>query len=212
MDSIKSKDEVQKIIDKLNEDRDIAQLEDLLHSNIKEFELNDKKYRVRLMSLKEKEELHFLRLQKFGELFKNENILLEKDLITIYQKRGIDIDGLNDSLTKLDFEMINVQKNLGKAIAENNSEVTLKSYKDKYDVLKKERDIVQFQKDDLLQYSLENQLLSAVSEYVTYLTLDIYNKDKWSRLFKTFEEFQNCEDNELINKAGMISMVMQYIG
>lgn len=209
MDTIRSKEEVVKIIEQMNQDKDLAQLEDLIHSNVKEFELNDKKYRVRLMSLKEKEELYYLRLQKFGQLMKNEDILLEKDLIVIYQKRGIDIVGLNDSLTKLDAEMINLQLNLGKALDENNSEITLKSYKDKYDKLKGEKEVIQFQKDDLLQYSLENQMLNYTAEYITYLTLDIEQEGKWIRLFKNHEEFINCEDLELINKAGMISMAMQ---
>jgi hypothetical protein len=211
-DTIRNQEEVRKIIDKINADKDLAQIEDLIKSNVKEFELDGKKYRVRLLTLREKEDLHYLRLQKFGQLLKDENILLEKDLIAIYEKRGIKISELNNSIAKLDAEILGIQKNLGKAIDENNTEAVLKTYKEKFDTLKREKEIIEFQKNDLLQYSLENQLLNYVAEIVTYLSLDIYQDKKWIRLFDDYESFKNCEDSELINKAGMLSMAMQYIG
>ena len=210
MEELRNREEVSKIINQINSDKDLAQMEDLIKSNIKEFDHLDKKYRVRLLSLKEKEELHFLKMQKFGQLMKNEDILLEKDLINIYQKRGVDIDGLNDELTKLDSEILNVRKNLGKSLAQNDTESILKTYKEKIEVLEREKEIINFQKNDLLKYSLENQLLNYEAEFITYLSLETLVEEKWERLFKSHEDFINCEDNELIDKAGMLSMILQY--
>ena len=43
-----------------------------------------------------------LKLSKFGQLLKNRDILLEKDLIKIYSERGIDINSLTEQIKKLD--------------------------------------------------------------------------------------------------------------
>jgi hypothetical protein len=59
--------------------------------------------------------------------------------------------------------------------------------------------------------TLENQLLGYVAEYITYLTIDILEGEKWERVFKTYEEFINCKDEQLLNKAGYRSMLLQEI-
>jgi hypothetical protein len=61
--------------------------EELIKDNKIIFTYKDKKYRVRLLNLSEKEELDTLRRKKFGQLLKDKDILLEKDLIAQYKER-----------------------------------------------------------------------------------------------------------------------------
>jgi len=64
----------------------------------------------------------------------------------------------------------------------------------------------------LLEFSLENQLLNYVAEIITYLSLDIKtDTGRWVRLFKTIEDFRVYDDNELINTAGVYTMLLQYL-
>jgi hypothetical protein len=211
MEELKSMAETQKLLNKIQEDSDLARIEEMIKDNKIEFEHKDKKYRVRLMTLKEKEELNFLRLKKFGQLIKDKDVILERDLIDIYKEREIDIDKLDDDVKKIEAEIFNLRISLGEAISKNDSESILREFKDKILLLEDKKKLFFLQKTDLLQMSLENQLLNYVAEVVTYLTLDIYENEKWNRAFLTYNSFIECDDEELINKAGTRSMLLQYM-
>lgn len=206
----RSKEDSQKLIDKINEDVDLARIEEMIKDNKIEFIHKDKKYRVRLMNLKEKEELHLLRLKKFGQLMQDKDILIEATLIEKYKEKGIDIDKLNDDLKKVEAEIHALTIMLGEAISKSESETILNGYKEKIDTLYNAKQIFIVQKTNLLQMSLENQLENYVASFITFLTLDININDSWKRLFIIYDDFINCEDEDLINKAGSRSMLLQY--
>jgi len=211
MEELKSKEEASKILDKIKQDNDLANVEEMIKSNVIEFKHNDKTFRVRLMSLKEKQELNDLRLKKFGQLIQDKDILLEKDLIKLYKERGIDVDKLDEELRKIESEIYSTQIKLGEAISKNESESILKAFKENIITLLEAKNTIIIQKTNLLQLTLENQLLGYVAEYITYLTIDILEGEKWERVFKTYEEFINCKDEQLLNKAGYRSMLLQEI-
>ena len=215
MDELKkevvNEEEAIKMITAMNDDKEMANAEQFIADNKIEFEYNETLYRVRLLSLKEKEELHTMRLLKFGELFQDKRMMLESKLIEVYKERGIDIELINDKIRALDAEMKLVKLDLGKALAKNENEVILKNYEEKFNNLKHQQQILSIQKTDLLTPSIEHQLENYVAEYITYLSLDTYIDENWKRTFKTFEEFENFEDDELINRAATRSMLLQYM-
>ena len=60
---------------------------------------------------------------------------------------------------------------------------------------------INVEKTDLLQHSIEDQLLLSVNEYTTYLVLERKEKDKWVKNFDTYEDFQKCTDDDLMTRA-----------
>jgi len=203
--------EATKIIAEMNKDSDLNRVEEMIKENKITFSYEEKQYRVRVLNIREKEELDGLRRKKFGQLMQDKDILLEKDLIKVYKERGIDIDKIDAEIKKLETHNDSLYLKCGEAISKNESETILKSYRDQiYEIDMIKIPIFNAQKTLLLEFSLENQLLNYVAMIITYLSLDILEDGIWKRLFSTFEEFQNYNNEELINKAGSYSMLLQY--
>jgi hypothetical protein len=204
-------EEAQKIVEEMNKDSDLNKAQELIRDNKIEFEYDNKKYRVRLLNLKEKEELDQLRRKKFGQLIQDKDILLEKDLIQILKERGMDIDINNEKIRKLDSEELNIQLKLGESISKNEGEIILKEFQKQIEDLRIKKAVLEAQKTLLLEFSLENQLLNYVSQIITYLSADILEDGKWRRMFNNLEEFQTFSDEQLINKMAQFSMILQYL-
>jgi hypothetical protein len=203
--------EAEKIVKDMEKESALSQIQELINDNKITFEYEEKKYRVRMLNLKEKEELDMLRRKKFGQLIKDKDILLEKDLIVQYKDRGINIDEIDDQIRKFDAEDLELQNKLGEAISKNEGQSILKTYEDQIKTLKLKKQISRTQKNLLLTFCLENQLLNYVAEVITYLSLDKFEDGVWERMFKTLDDFQNYTDEGLINKAGQYSMLLQYL-
>jgi hypothetical protein len=203
--------EAEKIVKDMEKETELSKIEELIKDNKITFTYNDKKYRVRLLNLVEKEELDLLRRRKFGQLMKDKDIFLEKDLILQYKERGINLDELDEQVQKINAEELELQIKLGESISKNENETILKTYKDQIDELRVKRQILNTQKNLLLEFSLENALLNYVAQVITYLSLEEKKDDKWQRMFNNLESFQNYEDAQLINKAGSYSMLLQYL-
>ena len=206
-----SMDDARKILEKFNEDKELAKVEALIQDNRIEFEYKDKIYRVRLLKLSEKEELYMLKLGKFGQLIKNKDILMEKDLIKIYAERGISIDALTEEIKKIDAQILTLRLALGSAIEKNESLTILKSFEDRINILNQSKQLSVIQKSNYLSTSLECQMENFEAQFISYLTAEILNNGIWERLFKNFDDFQNSEDETLITMIGTRTMLLQFI-
>ena len=210
------KQDAERIVEDMNKELELGKVEELIKDNRITFDHKDKRYRVRLLNLAEKEELDLLRRKKFGQLMQkkdeqgNFSILLEKDLIKVYKERGINIDELDDQIKKINAEELDLQIKLGEAISKNEPETILKTFKEQIEELKTKRQILNTQRTLLLEFSLENSLLNYVYQIITYLSLEKQDGKKWQRMFQTLEAFQTYEDEQLINKAGSYSILLQY--
>jgi hypothetical protein len=205
------KQDAERIVEDMNKELDLSRAEELIRDNKIIFEYKDKKYRVRLLNLAEKEQLDTLRRKKFGQLMKDNDVLLEKDLIIQYRERGIDINDLDDQNKKFMYEEMDLQIKLGESISKNENETILKTYKEQIEDLREKRKIIYTQKNLLLNFSLENALLSYVASVITYLSIDKLEDGTWKRMFNNLEDFQTYPDEGLINKGASYSMVLQYL-
>jgi len=204
-------EQAKKIVEEMEKESSLSKVEEMVKDNKITFEYKEKSYRVRLLNLKEKEELDQLRRKKFGQLIQDKDILLEADLIKVLKTRNIDIEEINSDIKKLDAEDLDIQLKLGDAIHKDDGETIFKRYEEQIKEIRLKKAILSTRKTLLLEFSLENQLLNYVSQIITYLSLDIQNEDKtWQRMFKTLEDFQIYEDEDLINRAGQYSMLLQY--
>lgn len=204
-------EDAKRIVEEMEKENLLSKTEDLVRDNKIEFIHDNIKYQVRLLNLAEKEELDILRRKKFGSLIQDKDILLEKDLIKQYKDRGIDIEEINEHIRKLDSEENNLTLKLGEAISKAEDETILKTYREQIEELRSKKYILYTQKNLLLEFSLENQLLSHVAQLITYLSLYICENDSWRKMFDSLEEFQNYKDEKLINKAASYSMSLQYL-
>lgn len=203
--------QAEKIVKDMEKETELSRIEELIRDNKISFDYDEKKYRVRMLNLKEKEELDMLRRRKFGQLIKDKDILLEKDLIIQYKERGINIDEIDDQIKKIDVEDFDLQLKLGESISKNENEIILKTYEEQIRELRTQKNILKTQKNLLLEFCLENTLLNYIAQVITYLSLEEQKDDKWQRMFNSLEAFQTYEDEQLIDKAATRSMLLQYL-
>jgi len=211
MENDNKKQDAERIVSDMAKELELSKIEELIKDNKITFEHNEKKYRVRMLNLKEKEELDILRRKKFGQLLKDKDIFLEKDLIIQYRERGINIDEIDDQIKKIDAEDFDLQLKLGESISKNENETILKTYEEQIRELRTQKNILKTQKNLLLEFCLENTLLNYVAQVITYLSLEEQKDDKWQRMFNSLEAFQTYEDEQLIDKAATRSMLLQYL-
>lgn len=203
--------EATKIAKQYEETSELLNAESMIKDNKIEFFIEDKKYRVRLLNLAERNELDNLRRKKFGQLTQDKDILMEKDLIKQYKERGIDLVDLDDQINKLNAQEFDLQIKLGEAISKNNGEVILNTYKENIDELQQKKNTITAQKSLLLEYSLENQLLSYVYQVFTYLSLEEFVNETWKRKFNTFVEFEKSLEDKIVTTAAQYSILLQML-
>jgi hypothetical protein len=195
----------------MEKETDLSKVEELIKDNSIVFEHGGKRYRIHLLNLVEKEELDQLRRKKFGQLLKDPDILLEKDLIALYKERGEDVEEIDEQIKKLDAEDLGLQVKLGEAISKNEGLQIFQTYKEQIQALIVQKQVLRAQKILLLEFSLENNLLTYVAQVITYLSLDEDKNGTWNRMFKSLADFQNYKDESLINQAAQYSMILQYM-
>ena len=212
-------DEVKKILDTMSEEYQIDKVSELIKDNKIEFEFEEKQYRVRLLNAKEKDELDMVRRRKFGQLLKDKDILLEKDLIIAYQEKGIDIEDLDSKIKNLNAQIEAQNYKLGEALAKSPGDSILNTYKKEIINLTYKLHELTIQRGHLLEYSLENHLQNFVAQAISYLCLDIYvEKDEyqkdthsgtWIRAFDKLDTFME-QDDRLVNLVAMYSLYLHY--
>jgi hypothetical protein len=205
------KEDAERIVREMEKETDLSKVEELIKDNSIVFEHGGKRYRIHLLNLVEKEELDQLRRKKFGQLLKDPDILLEKDLIALYKERGEDIEEIDEQIKKLDAEDLGLQVKLGEAISKNEGLQIFQTYKEQIQALIVQKQVLRAQKILLLEFSLENNLLTYVAQVITYLSLDEDKNGTWNRMFKSLADFQNYKDESLINQAAQYSMILQYM-
>ena len=213
MDQIKKEElhneEVKKILDEMQESYQIDKVAELIKDNKIEFSYEDKEYRVRLLNSKEKDELDMIRRRRFGQLLKDKDILLEKDLIIAYQEKGIDIKSIDEEINHINNQITDQNYKLGEALAKTPGDVILNTYKKEIINLTYKLHELTIQRGHLLEYSLENHLQNYVAQAISYLCLDVKVEDKWVRAFDKLDTFME-QDDRLVNLVAVYSLYLHY--
>ncbi len=181
----------------LNDLEESMATEHIIKNNAIRFKSGDKQFRVRKPNFIERQEVFTIQRKKYLELIQDDSMLFKKQWVDLYKKKDIDI-------IKMEVEMKNIQAEMealllklvkvddAKAIGNIKNEIT--------DLRRKMWDI-NVEKTDLLQHSIEDQLLLFVNSYTSYLMLEVKDEDNWSKYFKTYDDFQNCKNDDLITKV-----------
>jgi len=172
-----------------------VRMENIVKDNKIEFKSGDKNYRIRKPNLEEQQEIDDVRRKKYLELMRDDSYLFRKQWVKEYKKKGIDIDKMDNDI-KLKGNKI---KELLLKLATLNDKKLIGELKDQILKLRDEQYLLNMEKTDLLSYSIEDQLMIYVNSYTACVILERKEKDKWVKQFKDYDEFQKCEDMDLIN-------------
>lgn len=203
-------EESKKLTKEMLEKYDMEKIKEMVKDNCIYFDHKDKKYRVKMLDSSDKAELDILRRQKFGELLKNKDILFEKEIIKLYKERGINVEEIDDKISKLKLELKDVMYKAGESIEKKDPEEIWKKYKNDKDEIIFEITELSVQKGHLLENSFERTLEHYVIEVMSFLSLEKKIEEKFVRAFKTNEDFLKA-DEELVGKAISYAMVLNNI-
>jgi uncharacterized FlaG/YvyC family protein len=199
--------EAKRILETMNDEYGISKVAEMIKDNKIEFQFNDKNYRVRLLTAKEKDELDFLRRKYFGKLFQDKDILMEKDLIKIYKERGLDIEELDKEIKRLNKKIQSVNYPLGESLANKAGDSILKTYREEIEKLTNELYELMIRRNHLVEYSFEQTLQNYVAKVISFLSLDVKENDTWLRAYNNIDDYL-AADERLINLSATYSMTL----
>jgi len=192
----------------LSDNENVALAEAAIHNNELEFELDTILYKVRKSTFAEKQAANKYRMKKFIELLKDPDTILEKDLKKLYKNKGIDLDGVEKQLLELDSQQKSLMLTLGQAIKENKSKVELEKYKVEIIQISNTIQELNQQKQQLLEFSLENRILMDVYSYMIWMISEKKVGDNWVKVWNKFEDFLNCTNSELVTKITKLGAIV----
>lgn len=169
-------------------------VENIVKDNKIPFEYDDKKYRLRVLTPEESQELLKVRRIKKVEVLREKTSLFKSDWIKLYKDKGIDIEAKEKEIQTFHSSL----KNVLIRMATISDKKILDSMKK--DIIKLQNDIAEKTTEitDLLADSIEYQLQIYGDSYIAYLILEIKKEDKWERVFKSYKEFTDCTDTQFI--------------
>jgi len=195
----KTPEQIQKEMMEVFKDNEMMNLaETALQNNEIEFTVDNQIYRVRKATFSEKQDANRYRMKKYVELLKDPDCLLEKDLIKLYKNKGIDIEKFDKEVQALTKQQQTLMFELGKAIKENKPETELIKYKTEINNLVAQVQKLTTEKQQYVEFSLENRIIMEVYSYLIWLTSEKKVNDKWEKIWKTHEEFLSYKPDELL--------------
>lgn len=208
----KEQQEAVKIVqEQINQSLDADFIEDVVKNNACEFDYKDVRYKVVKPSYQQKQEIYKERVKKFTALLKDKEYSLEKDLKQIYLSRGIDIDAMTKKIQNLETKKIDLQIKLGELLKKDASDTDCGILKKEIEDITQEQRAIAYEKQNLLEFSIENQMVLHIYNYMTYIVTEKKVNDKWVKAFVTFDEFMNSEEDLVTKLAFLITMTTRDI-
>ncbi len=200
---------------KLNEIIQSDAIEDFLKTDEFKFDYKDIDYRMKKPTYKMKQEAYKERIIKYSRLLKEKNedgsftYSVEEDLIKAYKERNIDIPQMNRRLDKLCNDKEKLMMKLGEGLSKKASVPELDLYRKEIEKILLEIQDISLKKTGLLEFSIENQVLLYFYAYLTYLMAEKLIKgkdlgegkkesDKWVRVWSKYEEYENEQEDLII--------------
>lgn len=199
-----SDEEITKQMDDL---LNMNEISDLIKNNEKIFEFKGISYRIKKPTYKQRQEVYNKRVEKYIGLLKDTKFPLEKDLRKLYKERDIDIDKMDIELTNKVKSRNDLMIKLGEELKNKSPESTLKLLTQEIESKNDEINDLSMNKSSLLEFSLEQQISVFIFSYYTYVLTEKKEGENWVKVWNTFEEFEN-DDQDLINKSAYFITVM----
>lgn len=197
----KKKDGVEEVKKQMTDIMNSIEVENLINRNEVIFSFDGSQYKVRKPSFREKQEAFQQKLKKYTSLLTDDSFMLEEALITIYKKKGINIDAITEKIQQTYTDKNNLMLKLGEALKDSSSDKETETYKNEIEELDDKMQLLTIEKTNLLGASIEHQTMIFYFTYLAYVSTEKQGKkDKWEKAWKTFEEYENS-DSGLVDKA-----------
>jgi len=201
---------VDKVIEQVAKSQEADFIEEVIKNNKSEFTHAGVKYRVGKLNYEQKQEVYKERVKRFTQLLRDKDYSLEKDLKREYLDRGIDIDALTNKIKTLEGKKDSAKLKLGELLKNNASDGDCDKIKKEIEAILDEQKDAAIEKQTLLEFSIENQVVVHMYNYMTYLIAERFDGEKWVRAYKTFKDFSQSQDDELIGKlAFLVTLIGQ---
>jgi len=181
----------------ISEIEETVKLENVIKDNKIVFDVGGKSFRVRKPTLSEQQEIDTIRRKKYMELVRDNSFMFRKQWIEIYKKKGIDINKMDDDIKRIQDDLRALLLRLAKTAEPK----AVKLLKDEVNKSKDKAYGLSIEKTDLLVYSIEDQLTIHVNSYTTYIVLERNEGGKWDKAFKSYEDFEKSENDDLVGKS-----------
>ena len=181
----------------ISELEETVKMENIIKDNKIVFESGGKSFRVRKPTLSEQQEIDSIRRKKYMELVRDNSFMFRKQWIEIYKKKGIDINKMDDDIKRIQDDLRALLLRLAKTAEPK----AVKLLKDEVNKSKDKAYGLSIEKTDLLVYSIEDQLTIHVNSYTTYIVLERNEGGKWDKAFKSYEDFEKSENDDLVVKS-----------
>jgi len=181
----------------ISELEETIKMENVIKDNKIVFTSGGKSFRVRKPTLSEQQEIDSIRRKKYMGLVRDDSFMFRKQWVEIYKKKGIDINKMRDDINRIQDDLRSLLLRLAKTAEPK----AVKLLKDEIIKLKDKSYNLSIEMTDLLVYSIEDQLTIHVNSYTTYVVLERNEGGKWTKNFKSYEDFEKSENNDLIGKA-----------
>lgn len=197
-------EKIDEIKEQVNEEIKLNEIEELIKNKVTTFDYKGQSYRVRPLTFKDRNLGYEKKVEKYTELLSNSKFKLEEDLKKVYKdSRNIDIDEMQNRYNSLEAQISNFMEQLGKLVKEDASIDQKKHLTDKIGELRSSQDNISRKKSELLQYSVESQVMLYVYNFLTYLCTEKKEGENWIPVWNSFEEYQNYPDEKLITNASV---------
>lgn len=187
----------QDMLNTIKEEETVNQLENAVKDNIIYFTCKEQDFRIRRINYKEQEAVEKEKRKKYLELISDPTSLFRQQWVDKYKEKGIDLD-------KMDGEIVKIQANLEQKLLSMvgiDDVKIIEQIKTEVEEFKNKIYEISVKKADYLGFSIEDQLRTHVLQIIMSKVLEKKEGENWITCFKTFEDFQKCEDNELMTKA-----------
>ena len=173
MDKKKKKALAKEITKQLIEADEVKNMEEMLKSNIIEFSIGEKKYRIRKPTIAERKEVRKYRNKKYMELLNDDSYMFKEQLIERLEKKGKSISKLVERMEKKQEQIEKLQLKLAEYGKQKEKDVkVITDYKLKIFELMQERNLISIEKNELLSGSIEDEISEFTSTYYCYLLLE----------------------------------------
>lgn len=186
-------EKIKELADKVTELGEEEKLEELISSNVYEFKVDDKDYRVRKPNFSERALIAKERNKQYIKMLNDDAYELEETLIEMYRKKGIDIPKMDNKVKVLQ----KTEDELMEKMAPLKNKQDIDKLKKEVEQLRIEQSQVLAKKSDLLQYSLERQLNEHINSYSVYLLLEVKDGENWTKLAENYDDFLQIDNEPL---------------
>lgn len=188
-------EEIKKVSEKIIAQDEVEKMEELIKNNFIPFKIGETEYRVRKPNYNERTEARTSRTIKYVKFLKSDDWVLRDGLIKLYkEKGGIDIVDMERTIKKYDYKIEQTQKKLAPTTDKEGIEI----YKEEIKNLQKEQGEIIDKKAELLEYCIEEELKEYFNLFLLSAVLEIKKEDKWVKVYKTFSDFMESDNEELV--------------